>query len=235
MLIASKRHSQPDLLVWGKLERFDAILSGSVALQSRIDRAVVDLLKFVDRVRGKGYIGVSWGKDSVVAAHLALKAGVVMPLVWIRVEPIKNPDCVLVRDAFLADHPCIYEEIEVWCSHDDQGWHATGTLEAGLGMAAKKYGANHISGVRMEESNIRKLRGLRWGTTTAHTCAPLSRWTGQDIFAYLYKFGLPVHPAYACSFGGMIDRIRLRVSSLGGERGSGHGRRDWEQRYYGEL
>lgn len=41
-----------------------------------------------------------------------------------------------------------------------------------------------------------------------------------------------MHPAYACSFGGALDRERIRVSSLGGQRGTGHGRREWEWAYY---
>jgi len=41
------------------------------------------------------------------------------------------------------------------------------------------------------------------------------------------------HPAYACSMGGALDRAQLRVAALGGDRGSGHGREEWERRYYG--
>ena len=54
---------------------------------------------------------------------------VVVPIVWVRVEPIKNPDCIAVRDEFFRrfDHP--YHEETVWCRQDDEGWHATGTLQ----------------------------------------------------------------------------------------------------------
>ena len=75
----------------------------------------------------------------------------------------------------------------------------------------------------------------RWGESTERTCAPLGGWTGADVFAYLHTHRLPVHPAYACSLGGVLDRDRIRVAALGGERGRGHGRAEWERRYYGDA
>lgn len=53
------------------------------------------------------------------------------------------------------------------------------------------------------------------------------------MFAYLHRFDLPVHPAYAMSRGGLWDRDRIRVASLGGRRGEGMGRAEWERAYYG--
>lgn len=74
---------------------------------------------------------------------------------------------------------------------------------------------------------------MRWGVSTASTCAPLSFWTDADVFAYLHRHDLPIHPAYACSMGGAVPRGRIRVDALGGETGTGHGRAEWEVRYYG--
>jgi len=78
------------------------------------------------------------------------------------------------------------------------------------------------------------------GIATERTCAPIGRWSAEDVWAYLYARGLPVHPAYAMSMGGLLDRDRIRVGPLAGERaaawaeqGSGHGRLEWERRYYG--
>lgn len=178
------------------------------------------------------YCGVSWGKDSVVVAHLVRRAAPKIPLVWVRVKPIENPHCVLVRDAFLGAHPGPYTEIEEHCFHDDLGWHATGTLERGFARAAALSGARHVSGVRAQESTARRLRMMTHGESTAMTCAPIGWWSGEHVFAYLSKHDLPVHPAYAMTHGGVLDRIRIRVSSLGGERGTGKGRREWEQTYY---
>lgn len=57
----------------------------------------------------------------------------------------------------------------------------------------------------------------------------------MDVFAYLHKHDLPVHPAYAMTMGGFYDRRWLRVSSLGGLRGADRGRAEWEQQYYGDI
>lgn len=72
----------------------------------------------------------------------------------------------------------------------------------------------------------------RWGESSLNTCAPLGWWSGWDVFAYLVTRGLPIHPAYACTMDGLLEPIRIRVASLGGRRGDGMGRAEWERRYY---
>ena len=198
------------------------------------------------------YAGVSWGKDSLVVAHLAWRLmrerGVVIPLVWGRVEPIGNPDCEAVRDAFLSTHPGLpYHETSAWCvphhQPDDEkgivhdyGWTARGTLEEALSKAHVLVGSDrYVSGIRGAESGQRKARMRAHGVSTEKTCAPLGYWTARTVFAYLHHYDLPVHPAYACMGNGVLwERERLRVSVLGRVSGQGHGRWDWEWRYYGD-
>lgn len=184
---------------------------------------------------GRGYIGTSWGKDSVVVADLALRVSPRWPLVWVRVEPIANPHCSLVRDAFLRRYPSArYDEIEVSARAGNDGeWHASGTLEHGFSQAAAEHGARYASGIRAEESGVRKLRVATHGLVSANTCAPIGRWSALDVWAYTVTRGLPIHPAYAMTMGGLLDPGRVRVASLGGRRGDGMGRAEWEQRYYG--
>lgn len=240
MLIASPRQSADDLESWSRLERQDRAISRFPEFIRRESRALNVFTAFATK---PCYIGVSWGKDSVVLAHLAYRMGVATgqwrPLVWVRVEPIANPDCHAVRDEyFLAypEHREHYHEIEMWCRLDEQGWHATGTLEEGFAKAAKLVGlARHASGVRGEEAGSRKLRMMKWSETSPNTCAPIGWWKAMHVFAYLYKHHLPVHPAYAMTYGGTLDRGRVRVASLGGERGTGVGRREWENHYYGDV
>jgi len=189
--------------------------------------------RFVRERNRQVYLGVSWGKDSVVLAHLGADLGV--PFIWVRVEPMYSPECLLVRDAFLLMHPGVrYEEIVVRCTRDKAGeWIGTGRLEQGFKQAVLMFGEHYISGVRGEESGDRKRRMLRSGTDTKRTCAPIGYWTGDDIFAAMHKHDLPIHPAYAMTIGGSLDRRRIRVATLGGERGTGWGRAEWERRYYG--
>ena len=73
-----------------------------------------------------------------------------------------------------------------------------------------------------------------WGESSPNTCAPIGWWTARDVFAYLHLHGLPVHPAYAMTRGGLWPRDRIRVASLGGQRGRGAGREEWERLYYGD-
>lgn len=231
MLIASTRYDAEDLARWRELERIDSVHARSQRHIRSVVRAVDALRNFTND--GPCYAGVSWGKDSVVLAHLIATHARHVPLVWLRIEPIKNPDCELVRDAFISAHDVDYHEIEVWCRRDASGWHASGTLERGYAEAESRWGRRYISGVRGAESGTRAMRMRRWGESTGATCAPIGWWSGADVYAYLHAHGLPVHPAYACSQGGLWDRDRIRVASLGGRRGDGTGRTLWERRYYG--
>lgn len=236
MLIPSKRLRAGDLEAWQTAERADTVHAQLAAFQRRIEPAIKAIVDFASSCRC--YAGVSWGKDSTVLAHLIWRAreyGVDVPLVWVRVEPITNPDCVIVRDAFLSRWPVRYEEIEIWCRRDDAGWHARGTLERGFAEAARRHGDCHISGVRGAESGARKARMRHWGIASPHTCAPIGWWSSEDVFAYLHIEGLPVHPAYAMSMRGMLPRNRIRVASISGQRGTGFGRAEWEQTYYRDV
>lgn len=175
---------------------------------------------------GPCYLGTSWGKDSVTVLHLAREIAV--PVVWVRVDGEENPDCPLVRDAYLARWPVDYHEIRATSGV------AAGKRTSSLGFAeaARRFGARHISGVRAEESTTRAITVAVNGIASVGSCRPIARWTAIEIFAYAARHDLPIHPAYACTFGGMLDRGRVRVGALGGERGTGRGRAEWESRYY---
>ena len=236
MLIEIPEHEPRDLEAWYRLERSDPITARSRLHAKRLERSRRALADFVS-ADSTGYCGVSWGKDSVVVAHLVVElarsGGPVIPLVWVRVETAANPHCPLVRDAFLAAHPHPYDEICSTLNPSLTGPNARRTRN-GFEEAARRYGARHISGVRADESSARRKRCSHWGESTKATCAPLAWWSSEDVYGYLYAHQLPVHPAYAMNMGGKLEREWLRVSSLGGERGTGHGRREWEQRYYPE-
>lgn len=226
VLIRSRRHEPADLDRWVDHERADEVHARLRKFAARVDAARETVRAFAC---GGGYAGVSWGKDSTVLAHLVATEAPTLPLVWIRVEPVYNPDCLLVRDAFLAAHPSVtYEEIVL---HQPSGY-VSGAMKPGFAEAGRRHGDRYASGVRADESGVRKLRMMTHGVDSGRTCAPIGWWNASDVFAYLWAFGLPVHPAYACSLGGLLDRSKLRVASLGGQRGTGWGRAEWERRYY---
>jgi phosphoadenosine phosphosulfate reductase len=233
MLIHSHRHSLADLGTWKRLARYDALAATAQRLDRRIERAVDALVAFA--AAGPAYCGVSWGKDSVTVAHMVALYTSNVPIVWLRWEPWTNPDCVAVRDAFLARHPSVtYDEIEVrWTRGPDAEWVSPDPSDRdGFKAARDRHGPRHISGVRADESRVRRLRCARWGESSPMTCAPLARWSSLDVFAYLARYDLPIHPAYAMSFGGALPRDEIRVDALAGLSGTGRGRREWEWCYY---
>lgn len=232
-LIESPRHSTADLARWRLVELEAWVWSRTERHAAQVARSKAALMAF--QPPEGAYAGVSWGKDSTVLAALVADVRPDLPLVWVRVEPIRNPDCFLVRDAFLTAHPGVrYDEIEVWCSRDERGWHATGTLERGFREAVRWYGPHHVSGIRAGESEMRARRMRSLGLEGRWSLAPLGWWTAQDVWAYLVAQDLPIHPAYACLYDGLLDPGRVRVASLDGLRGTGHGRAEWERRYYRE-
>ena len=148
-----------------------------------------------------------------------------MPLDWVRIEPTPNPWCHLVRDAFLERWPMDYHEVEVrWDQGQDFPW--------GCREAVRRTGmSRYATGVRAAESAPRKKLMRASGPVRENTCSPMGWWPASSVWAYLAAHDLPIHPAYAMSYGGRLDRDRIRVDSIGGETGRGFGRAEWEQRY----
>lgn len=240
MLIASSRPSRADMEAWQSRERSDHVWAGLRRLAPLVDRAKAALLAFM--AAGPFYVGTSWGKDSLVVAHLAHELGLDVPVIWFPAGPVESPDCALVRDAFLRRWPVQYLEHEV----ADLVWSRDGLYmvhdgaQAAFVRTSKQHGLRYASGVRAQESRARRMRMAHWGECSPNTCAPIGRWTIEDVYAYLALHDLPVHPAYACSWDGAIPRDQLRVSTIGGVLGNGgtmggNGRREWEARYYPET
>jgi phosphoadenosine phosphosulfate reductase len=211
---------------WQERTRQDAAWCKTAPYRTRVDEAQRAIAEFARDTTG--YVGVSWGKDSVVLAHLCVSSGAPWPLVWVCMQPVDNPDCPAVRDAFLGRWSARYDEIVM--PYDSTSKR---TSFPGFAEAERRYGARYLSGVRGAESATRRLSVATHGVSTSRTCRPLARWDARDVWAYLHEHDLPVHPAYACSMGGMLDRDHLRVGALGGQRGRGWGRAEWEERYYG--
>jgi phosphoadenosine phosphosulfate reductase len=234
-LIPSWRHTPRDLEHWASLEAHDRVLARSPLLDRRIAEAEAALLEFA--AQGQPLqVSVSWGKDSVVVAHLAV--GLALgPVVWYPAGRIENPDCAAVRDAFLAKYPTTqYLEIEAALSSED--WNrALGHdgAQAEFEVASRALSRRYVCGVRAEESATRRRAVGRHGLVSRNTCRPIGHWSGLEVFAYLARHDLPVHPAYAMTMGGTLDRGRVRVGTIGGVGGAGFGRAQWERAYYPDV
>lgn len=238
MLLNSHRHTPADLELWSALEYADHV---HAIHPKRWERAVNAILSFVVS-QPPCYAGVSWGKDSVVVAHLLWSTCRHVPLIHLR-PTNHNPDCDAVRDAYFARFPGQpYCEVVVDYSQlprnltdhkrdkeTDRIWYAA------IRQCGEPYGGRHILGIRKDESTGRAIRLFRWGENSPNASAPIGFWTTQDVFGYLAANGLPVHPAYACLGGGRWPRERLRVAEIGDTHGKGSGRNDWEREYYGDT
>lgn len=244
MLIDSPRITARDRETWERLEHYDSALAEDPRLDRAAAQARAAVVEFLDA--GPGYVSVSWGKDSVAAAHLALQVRPDLPLRWVRLADFETPETDQVRDVFLTAHPAAsYEEIVVSARNPKRG-------EPGFDARHDDPDADHqdilkeeltgryISGLRAEESRMRRISIGHRGLTTANTCRPIGKWDATQVFAFLHREGLPVHPAYAMSAGGYYDRRWLRVhplcQALPGQSAV-HGRdpATWEDLYYRDV
>jgi phosphoadenosine phosphosulfate reductase len=234
-LIPSSRHTPADLALWRDLEGADRAHGRSAGLVRKVDRSTEAIRGFL--AAGPAYLSVSWGKDSVVLAHLGLTVAPRLPLIHLRAVPHGNPDTPAVRDAFLTRYPGTdYRELAV--DYRD--------IPPGLGpdvierekdrrFFATFPGGRYLSGIRADESAGRKVRMRKWGLRGPTTAAPLGWWTAADVFAFLATEGLPVHSTYSMLGAGRWDREHVRVDELGGARGNQFGRKEWELLYYGDF
>ena len=217
MLIDSPRITNADRKHWQAISVMDSILP--------IDRIVGDARNaIVEFAKRSCCCTVSWGKDSVVIAHLVATCGFSVPFYFVRTHRV-NPDCDIVRDVFLTAFDIDYHEI----AEPKTRWPHWGF---GLKEIPHK---RSIHGVRAAESSERELSACVHGVATENKCRPILRWKTGQVFAYIEQHGLPLHPAYACTGGGRWDRDRIRVGTLGGERGNGVGRDQYEREYYGDV
>jgi phosphoadenosine phosphosulfate reductase len=236
MLLASERHSPADLALWAELEEADRIHGEQLARSGKWRRAVEEMQRFA--AAGPSYVSVSWGKDSVVLAHLHHLSGLRLPVANVAQQGAGcDPHIRDVRDAFLRlYHDTNYHEEVVPLERiPDNGGHSP-ALDKGIRRLAARYGTSrYIGGIRADESGVRRI-GLRHrGLSTGNTCQPLGWWTTRDVFGWLAYHDLPVHPNYAMLGGGRFDRRHIRVSTIGGPKGNQFGRDEWEREYYGDV
>lgn len=243
-LIDSPRLTDADRRHWQRMEHYDDVLSRDPRLDVLAERGRAAIREWA--AAGTGVASTSWGKDSVVMASLVATSGADVPLVWVRSDPFEMPECEQVRDAFLAMYPHVrYEERAAVLRNPKRGeagheQHVLDPAARSQDVLAELVPERYVSGVRGEESRVRRMSLAHRGEVTARTCRPVGRWTADQVFAWLYREGLPVHPAYAMTAGGHYDRRWLRVHPLcstGPARSRVHGedRAGWEDAYYGDV
>jgi phosphoadenosine phosphosulfate reductase len=236
VLIINNRLSKKDIDHWYSTLEYEDELNKHKDISRKIAQSINSKKSFTNKYSNDCYLAISWGKDSVAVAYLVAMAQVSIPMVWIKTKPFFNPDCELVRDEFLRLFPnCIYREVETSCATKNGKIIETGRLKEGIKISEKEFGQKVITGIRGDESSDRKIRQDVWGIESKNTLAPIIYWKSWEVFLFLLKNNLPVHPVYAMTKGGLIDRDCLRVSSIGGSRGNLVGRHEWEKSYYPDI
>ena len=225
MLLVTHRHTADDLAHWESLYRRDLLAATWDDLE-RLTQRALDTLAVAHAETPHMIVGCSWGKDSLVLAHLVHVSGLplrVVRMIQDRPDRRENPDSDTTRDAFLARWPLTYDEYPT--AADD------GLADMNQHYRVRRY----VSGVAARESRARALAVASHGEVSANSVRPLGRWEARHVWAYLARWDIPTHPAYGYTAGGVWDRDRLRVHSIGGPDGSGTGRWDWERRYYPDV
>lgn len=236
MLITCDRHTKKDLELWKDYDEIDSIKLKELN-NDKIQKAINEIHKCC--LESKSYVSISWGKDSVVLAHLCYLAKVDLRMVWLKESPMYNPYCEIVRDEFLKKYKFKYHEIII--DYGSTGFapfldnHGDSILFHSIADAINVSFGRRITGIRNQESNKRLLRYMNYGMTTKNTSAPLSLWKTWEIFAYLKYYDLPIHSNYAMLGGGRYKRENLRVDCLAGTQGNGIGRIEWEKEYYQDI
>jgi len=240
MIIVSDRIKKNDLEFWQEMIDIDRLHVMTPVFDSHESLTRQIIIDFAESKKDY-FVAVSWGKDSVCLADMFYRIGYSPECVYIRNLTREPPENLLVRDEFLRIYPQFkdhYHEILYDYSTPDKTYfNKKGDAvkwQNILKDLKKQYGC-HVTGIRYDESAKRKRRFIFMGIETDFSFAPFRYFTVKDIFAYLYKYNLPIHPNYAMLGGGRWDKYRLRVAAIGNVEGDGMGRIEWEREYYADI
>lgn len=237
MLLPSNRFKKNDLEVWNEYEDVDFIHSESMTYKKRIAITEKAITRFINS--GKPHFcGISWGKDSVVLADMFLKINPETNIIFVHQVDNMNPHSLDVMKSFLDFHnPKNFFEYSYSYKDSDLTWFKNGKPNKWyriLEEINKKFGC-HVTGIRPDESGKRAKRFKIFGMETINSFAPFQFMTHQEIFSYLAIHDLPIHPNYAMTLNGTLDRKRIRVAAIGNKEGDGMGRTQWEKEYYPDI
>lgn len=236
------------------------------SLHAKLDAHRRQMARSLDVMRrgldamGKPYISMSFGKDSLVMAHLIWTHHPEIPMLYVNCgEYDEWPDTARVRREFLALFPgCDFTELSgpsVWSFYQRVGFYVqdeettpqarqaqreySDSLGKVLGGEARRRGFDGaFIGLRRDESyNRERLFRMRGNLYYAETrgewaCCPLERWTGRDVWAYIVAHDLPYNELYDLAPEG---RELARNGAMFGSRSARYGRLVFIKRMYPDL
>jgi 3'-phosphoadenosine 5'-phosphosulfate sulfotransferase (PAPS reductase)/FAD synthetase len=224
-------------------------------IERKTAQAQMLIRQFDEVTKGRGYVSMSFGKDSLVVWHLAQHMASI-PAVWINQGPLAEwPDCLALKDILTAQYGMVLHELTPDCTlYDWYKRHGIPTSAAMDSMEDKalnealmyaplrrfqQAGAWHgtIWGLRgvqevYREGRHREIllqsRGLLYQRKMDQQwiCSPVGRWTTQHVWAYIDLHALPYPAMYD------IDRASIRNGPPLGTSARHFGRVENLHRYF---
>lgn len=187
--------------------------------KAKVRRALMDIDVLHYRCE-RVYVSVSWGKDSIVLAHLALSVNPSITLVhWASEQERHIANFDQVRDDFLTrfGSGCRYIEVA-----------DAALMQGKLSINGRQWSRDNgfdgvLMGLTREESRARKMTLSKGDANNIYTYSdgmrrgcPLANWTVDDITAYVAANGLKMLDLYERY--GMQIRTSSRIKRQGHTR-----------------
>lgn len=212
--------------------------------QKKLRRTKEIILEALDKMK-KPFVSVSWGKDSIVVAHLVWMEQRSVPMVWSDRGPeAELPETYpLVEEwkrryninlAVVVPEMTMFELYRKYGIPEISGGKTRAIIKEinlvrAIGNYARENGFDgRFMGIRADESKGRrklgKFRGpLFFGETERMwICNPIIYWSARDVWAYIFANDLPYHPLY--DHNKLRDREQTRLSNWSGVFDYQHGR-----------
>lgn len=194
--------------------------SNSPYFKKKESEALDSLLQFFS-ITKKPYLALSWGKQSIIVAHMVYRIRPETPMLFLRSwESFHLHDFESVSRDFMQRWPINYVE----CFRDNVSWNTWTWQET------RDYGSNDlqsvgdncpdwdgvIMGLSKDESKARRittsLNTTEWRSIFKYKsgnfrCTPIQDWRKNDLAAYLHKYQIPVLTAYK------IDGLEARTTA----------------------
>jgi len=182
--------------------------------KKKVAAALIDIAEFL-RVCNRVYVSVSWGKDSIVLAHLVLQVSPQIDLVhWGSDQEQYISNFEEVKNTFLATHGGCYRDVR-------SASLMTGKLRnAGKEWSLEQGYDGYFVGLTAEESRGRRYALNKAGKHNIFTytdgfkrSCPLAAWSMEDVTAYVAKNSLQMLDIYERY--GMDSRTSSRIKQHG--------------------
>jgi 3'-phosphoadenosine 5'-phosphosulfate sulfotransferase (PAPS reductase)/FAD synthetase len=179
--------------------------------KAKEQKALADLRQFIGMCQ-RPYVSLSWGKQSIILAHMAYRIDKAVYVIFIN-EPDTDilADFAEVRQQFLQKWPVNYAE---YFMRDGQLKDFAAQFEAKqgfdgvvMGLAAVESKGRRYTLAKADYHNIYRYSNGK------KRCCPLRHWSNQDVAAYVSKYEIPMLSTYRRY--GFDARTSAKISTQG--------------------